>query len=90
MTIKDKGLAAYQIRNELKEAARLLMKDQTAAEWLDMNEPPKSLRSLIQKAYNRNFVGDNTWEYVIESAQRTRKEVDAALELTRINHGPKL
>jgi len=76
--LKDKAIQAFEMRNEIKMQARVLMSDQEKAASLP---PPRSLEDVIQRAKDSGAEGDDIWRYVLRGSGKSNPKVDAALGL---------
>ncbi|GAB4393541.1 MAG: hypothetical protein Tsb005_12280 [Gammaproteobacteria bacterium] len=78
LPLREQGLQAFKMRNDIKLQARALMRDQKLASTLP---PPKTLKYEVRKLYGTNTVGDDLWLNMIDSSQRTNAAVDNALDI---------
>jgi hypothetical protein len=75
-SLQQQALQAFQMRNDIKMKARILMQDQALAQTL---ESPKILKDIARNAYKNNYVADDFWEYMLNGSMRTNQKVDAIL-----------
>ncbi len=73
LPLRERGLQAFALRNEIKIQARELMREQELVATLD---PPKTLRDVVRDSYKNNYVGDKLWENILKGSQRTNLTVD--------------
>ena len=78
--LKEQALQAFILRNEIKMEARGLMADRITAASLPA---PKTLQDVVRNAYNQGLRGDDIWRYILGGSQRSNKNIDAALGLSR-------
>ena len=52
------------------------MADQERAELLNLTDPNSTVDQLVQKAQNKGLSGNNLWEYLSQSASRSRASVN--------------
>lgn len=78
---KTRAEALSGMRNELRTEARDLMKDREMAEYLNRNEPNKTLDELVAKYRERGKSGDDLWEAIADGASRSRPSVNKKLGL---------
>ena len=76
LPLRERALQAVKLRNDIKMQARELMADQKLAGTL---KPPVSLKKLTKNSYDANKIGDQHWNAVLGSSQRTNQTVDSAL-----------
>lgn len=73
LSLREKALKAFSLRNEFKMQARDLMKNQRLVKRLPA---PADLKKLVRKSYINNEVGDKMWQEILESSLRTNSMVD--------------
>jgi hypothetical protein len=74
LSVKDKALEAFRLRNEIKLQARIMMSDQELARALP---PPRTLANIVKRAYDKGYRGDDLWDYIYNSARRSDPATDA-------------
>ncbi|RDU60627.1 hypothetical protein CQA53_10745 [Helicobacter didelphidarum] len=67
---------ASRFRNQAKRDTRDIMKDKQEAQRLDRIEREYTWVFLVKKAKDRGKRGDEIYDYIIESSQRTRISVN--------------
>ena len=78
---RDRALQLIEQRNVLRTQARGMMTDRAAADFLDATEPNLTLKQLASKAYAKGYRGDALWDYLADSASRSRASVSEAFGL---------
>jgi RHS repeat-associated protein len=86
LSIKSKGLEAYQERNLIRTKARELMADQKKAAELNRTNPNKTLKQAVRENYKAGYVGDELWRRIYNSAIRSRPIDDFKMRLEIIRH----
>jgi hypothetical protein len=78
LSIRDRALEAFRLRNEIKLQARMMMADGELAGALP---PPRTLSNVVKHAYDKGYRGDDVWNYIYNSAQRSDPATDAIFNL---------
>lgn len=73
----------FRLRNEAKRGARARMKNRNAAAELDRTDPIRPFEYYVAKGRSKGLEDEALWAYLIDSAQRSRPEVDKHLGLPR-------
>lgn len=74
---QERALQLIQVRNALRTQTRALMADRELAALLNETNPNLTLSQLVSRAYqNKGLVGDDLWNYLAESASRSRTSVN--------------
>ena len=82
LTLRDRAVQAFNRRNELRTQARELMADRELAERLMREEPNLTLRDLVRRKYQqKGLVGDELWQDILDSSQKSRTSVNKKLGL---------
>lgn len=77
MPARERALELISTRNALRTQARLLMADRDAAALLGITDPNWTLTQLVSRAYaEKGLVGNDLWNYLAESASRSRQSVN--------------
>lgn len=80
---RGRALQLIETRNSLRTQARNLMADRDAAALLDVTDPNRTLSQLVGNAYrNKGLTGDDLWNYLADSASRSRPSVNDAFGLS--------
>ena len=79
LSLREQGLQAFKMRNDIKLQARDLMSDRAAVAELP---PPETLRQITLKNYINGEIGDDLWESIIGSSRHTNRTVDESLGIT--------
>lgn len=78
---KDQAKQAFDLRNGFRTQARELMADRELAEKLMREEPNLTWEAVVQKAINKGYSGDEVYQSIIDSSQRSRTSVNKKLGL---------
>lgn len=83
MSLGDRAFRAWQIRHDLRKAARERMKDEAAVSRLRARDRQKyghedgpSFDQLVAGAIARGLTQSQTWALIIEKAQKTNEEMN--------------
>jgi hypothetical protein len=77
VSARDRAIELIQARNDLRTRTRELMADRERAKALDITDPNRTLDELVKRAYRESgLVGDALWDYLADSASRSRKSVN--------------
>ncbi|MBP9777579.1 MAG: hypothetical protein KBD25_00190 [Rickettsiaceae bacterium] len=79
---RERGLLAFQLRNEIKMQARELMSDRAVAETLPTE---KKLSEAVRSVYNggEGATGDELWDQIMGKSTKSNETVDQACGLQR-------
>jgi RHS repeat-associated protein len=83
LSLEEQAKQAFNLRNQFRTQARLLMADRELAEKLMREEPNLAWEQVVQKAMNRGYSGDDIYRYIIDSSQRSRPSINKSLGLGR-------
>jgi RHS repeat-associated protein len=72
-----------ELRNKAKREARDLMADRAKAAELDRSDPIRPVDYYIEKGRAKGLDGEELWNYLKDSSQRSRESVDKSLGLER-------
>lgn len=78
---EEQARQAFAFRNQIRTQARALMADRDAAAELDRNDPNLTWEEIVDKYKKRGFSGDNVYQEIVQSAQRSRRSVNQSLGL---------
>lgn len=81
LPLQDQAKQAFDLRNGFRTKARDLMADRELAEKLMKEEPNLTWEAVVQKAINKGFSGDEIYQSIIDSSQRSRTSVNKKLGL---------
>ncbi|WP_334090179.1 hypothetical protein [Helicobacter typhlonius] len=73
---REQAIMAHRFRNQAKRDTRDAMKDKKEAQRLDRTEREYTWDFLVKKAKDKGKKGDEIYDYIIESSQRTRVSVN--------------
>ena len=79
--LEEQAKQAFDLRNQYRTQARELMSDRSLAESLYQTDPNLTWEQVIQKQIAKGLSGDEIYEAIIESSQRSRKSVNQSLGL---------
>lgn len=83
-SLRNQARQAFDLRNQARVDARALMADRAKALEYDVTDPIRTWQQQIKYAYEvRGMSGSDIWEYILESATRSRPRVNAAAGLAR-------
>lgn len=80
--VRERALELIGTRNALRTQSRALMADRDAADLLNMTDPNRTLGQLVGRAYGKDLVGDDLWNYLADSASRSRQSVNDSFGLS--------
>lgn len=81
ISLEQQAKQAFDLRNQFRTQARELMSDRELAESLNITDPNRSWEQIVQRQIEKGFTGDDIYKEIIESAQRSRIEVNKSLGL---------
>ncbi len=76
-SLENQAKQAFDLRNEARTQTRILMKDQDIATKLNETDPNYTWQQIIDKYKKQGYTGDNLWNKIIESSQKSRASIDA-------------
>ena len=79
---RERALELIGTRNALRTQSRALMADRDAADLLNMTDPNRTLGQLVGRAYGKDLAGDDLWNYLADSASRSRQSVNDSFGLS--------
>ncbi|MBR1374941.1 MAG: hypothetical protein IJ566_02525, partial [Cardiobacteriaceae bacterium] len=82
-SLKTQSQQAVEARNEIRTAARELMADRVEAERLYREEPNRDWDYFADKYSKQGYSGDALYQKIIDSSQKSRKEVNEKLGITK-------
>ena len=88
-SLEEQAHQAFELRNEYRAKARELMANREEAAKLNATEPNKTWDEIVQKQIDKGYAGDEIYKSILESAQRSRPEVNNSLDLDP-NNLPKM
>ncbi len=81
LPLEEQAKQAFDLRNQCRTRARELMSDRALAKQLNQLEPNLSWEQIVQKQIDKGLSGDEIYQAIIESSQRSRKSVNKELGL---------
>ena len=81
LPLEEQAKQAFDLRNQYRTRARELMSDRVLAEQLEKLEPNLTWEQIMQKQMDKGLSGDDIYQAIIESSQRSRKSVNKELGL---------
>ncbi|WP_052675829.1 contractile injection system protein, VgrG/Pvc8 family [Paenibacillus sp. IHBB 10380] len=81
LQLEKQARQAFDLRNKYRTEARELMSDLEGANELFWKEPNKSWNEIIDIAKKKGYSGDEIYNYILGSSQRSRKSVNQKLGL---------
>jgi RHS repeat-associated protein len=82
VSARSRALELIGTRNALRSQSRALMADREMADLLNATDPNRTLGQLVSRAYGeKGLVGDDLWNYLADSASRSRASVNALFGL---------
>jgi filamentous hemagglutinin len=82
LPIRDRAVQAFNRRNELRTEARDLMADRAEATRLMREEPNRTLWEIVRHKYkNKGLTGDALWQDILDSARKSRSNINKILGL---------
>ena len=79
--MEEQAKQAFDLRNQFRTQARLLMADTEKADKFFREEPNLTWEQILKKASDKGFTGDDIYHYIIDSSQRSRSSVNEELGL---------
>ena len=79
--LKQQAYQAFFLRNSFRTAARELMADRKSAESLYKTDPNLTWEGVVQKQAKKGLTGDDIYNAIVQSSQRSRKSVNKSLGL---------
>ena len=80
--LEDRARQAHGLRNLYRQQTRDLMKDREAASWLETNNPNISFEEMLtDKMIRKNLSREESMLDIIETSQKTNKEVNEKLSI---------
>lgn len=79
LSLENQAKQAFELRNKFRKEARELMSDRKLAEELNLNERNMTWDEIVEKTKDKGFRGDDIYEEIINSSQRSRKTVNEKL-----------
>jgi hypothetical protein len=81
LSAEQRAVQLIETRNALRTEARALMSDRELAQTLDVSDPNKTVAQLVEHARSKGLSGDALWNYLAQSASRTRASVNESLKV---------
>jgi hypothetical protein len=78
LSLEGQAHQAFNFRNNFRNEARNLMKDRVEAEYLFKTEPNMTWEGIVEKYSNQRLEGDDLWNKIIESSQKSRTSANEA------------
>ncbi|NJL26592.1 MAG: hypothetical protein HC897_01300 [Thermoanaerobaculia bacterium] len=82
-SLRDQARHAFDLRNQARGEARLLMSDRQLATDLDYSDPLPAWQQMLKRAASRGLQGADLYRYILDSSRRSRRSVDMALGTRR-------
>ncbi len=79
--LEQQAYQAFFLRNKYRTTARELMANRELAESLYRTDPNLTWSEVVQKQLNKGLTGDDIYNAIIQSSQRSRKSVNRSLGL---------
>lgn len=79
LSLEEQAKHAFELRNKFRKEARELMSDRKLADELNINEKNMTWEEIIEKTKNKGYEGDEVYNEIINSSQRSRKSVNENL-----------
>ncbi len=83
LPLRVQSRRAFELRNQARAEARLLMRNRQLATDLDFTDPLPTWQQMLKRAASKGFEGEDIYRYILESSQRSRASFDAGLGLRR-------
>ena len=81
LALEEQAKQAFTLRNQYRTQARELMADRQAAEALNKSDPNMTWEEIVNKYISKGFSGDELYQEIINSSQRSRQSVNESLGL---------
>jgi RHS repeat-associated protein len=81
LPLEQQAKQAVNLRNEIRTRARELMADRAEAARLNAEEPNMTWEQVVKKYKAQGYTGDNLWNKIIESSQKSRASVNENLNV---------
>ena len=76
--LESQAKEAFNLRNQFRTEARKLMKNRDGAKYLTTEEPNMTWDQTVDKYRRQGLEGDELWNKIIESSQKSRPSADKA------------
>jgi len=83
LSLEGQAREAFELRNSFRTKARSLMEDRQLAGKLMAEEPNMTWEQVLDKYRKQGFEGDNLYNKILESSQKSRKSVNQNLGLDK-------
>jgi RHS repeat-associated protein len=81
LPLEEQAKQAFNLRNQFRKEARELMADRELAEKLNKEEPNMTWDQVVEKYKKQGLSGDDLWNKIIESSQKSRQSVNEQLNV---------